>query len=222
MFELISLSFRIVLEFMAGGQVVWQDDNKQPTLTIDEARRTFRDVVLGLEYCMLDSASSYSYTLAYNHDLQCTIKVSFIETSNLRISFGQKITRRSKFQISEFRMFRTPFYVQHQTTVPLRKVRTTKLYERLPEVLLSSLQNSAILPNIHPLLPLILHNLTSTKKTTATLTSPERSITLPFNPLLTTWSTLLQRVPTESLLPRNLSPFLSQFNHLLSLEHDLQ
>ncbi|GAA5914977.1 uncharacterized protein JCM6883_001786 [Sporobolomyces salmoneus] len=40
----------MVLEFMAGGQVVWQDENKQPTLTVDEARRTFRDVVLGLEY----------------------------------------------------------------------------------------------------------------------------------------------------------------------------
>lgn len=35
---------------MAGGQVVWQDDNKRPTLTVDEARRTFRDVLLGLEY----------------------------------------------------------------------------------------------------------------------------------------------------------------------------
>ncbi|GAA5876425.1 hypothetical protein JCM1840_006021 [Sporobolomyces johnsonii] len=40
----------MVLEFMAGGQVVWQDENKQPTMTVDEARRTFRDVVLGLEY----------------------------------------------------------------------------------------------------------------------------------------------------------------------------
>ncbi|GAA5925625.1 hypothetical protein JCM3775_001458 [Rhodotorula graminis] len=40
----------MVLEFMAGGQVEWQDDNKQPTMTVDEARRTFRDVVLGLEY----------------------------------------------------------------------------------------------------------------------------------------------------------------------------
>ncbi|GAA5967085.1 hypothetical protein JCM11641_000436 [Rhodosporidiobolus odoratus] len=40
----------MVLEFMAGGQVVWQDENKQPTMSVDEARRTFRDVVLGLEY----------------------------------------------------------------------------------------------------------------------------------------------------------------------------
>ena len=47
-----------VLEFMAGGQVVWQDDNKQPTMTVDEARRTFRDVVLGLEYCTLSRDSN--------------------------------------------------------------------------------------------------------------------------------------------------------------------
>ncbi|KAK4058389.1 hypothetical protein OIO90_000547 [Microbotryomycetes sp. JL221] len=40
----------MVLEFMAGGQVVWQDDHRRPTLTVKEARRTFRDVVLGLEY----------------------------------------------------------------------------------------------------------------------------------------------------------------------------
>ncbi|GAA5884426.1 hypothetical protein JCM6882_005247 [Rhodosporidiobolus microsporus] len=40
----------MVLEFMAGGQVVWQDDNKQPTMTVEQARQTFRDVVLGLEY----------------------------------------------------------------------------------------------------------------------------------------------------------------------------
>lgn len=29
---------------------MWQDEHKQPTMTVDEARRTFRDVVLGLEY----------------------------------------------------------------------------------------------------------------------------------------------------------------------------
>ncbi|KAI5481604.1 hypothetical protein MNV49_002830 [Pseudohyphozyma bogoriensis] len=40
----------MVLEFMAGGQVVWQDEHKQPTMSVEEARRTFRDVVLGLEY----------------------------------------------------------------------------------------------------------------------------------------------------------------------------
>ncbi|KAK4051862.1 hypothetical protein OIV83_002567 [Microbotryomycetes sp. JL201] len=40
----------MVLEFMAGGQVVWQDEHKRPALTVEQARRTFRDVVLGLEY----------------------------------------------------------------------------------------------------------------------------------------------------------------------------
>lgn len=40
----------MVLEFMEGGEVQWKDDRGFPTLTVDEARRTLRDVVLGLEY----------------------------------------------------------------------------------------------------------------------------------------------------------------------------
>ena len=40
----------MVLEYAAGGQVVWRGDNQEPKMTVDEARRTFRDVVLGLEY----------------------------------------------------------------------------------------------------------------------------------------------------------------------------
>jgi hypothetical protein len=39
---------------MAGGQIEWQDDQKNPTMTVDEARSTFRDVVLGLEYRKLN------------------------------------------------------------------------------------------------------------------------------------------------------------------------
>lgn len=41
-----------VLEYMPGGQVEWTKDN-QPTMTVDESRSVFRDVVLGLEYCEL-------------------------------------------------------------------------------------------------------------------------------------------------------------------------
>lgn len=40
----------MVLEFMEGGEVQWKDERGFPTLTVDEARRTLRDVVLGLEY----------------------------------------------------------------------------------------------------------------------------------------------------------------------------
>lgn len=40
----------MVLEFMEGGEVQWKDDRGFPNLTVDEARRTLRDVVLGLEY----------------------------------------------------------------------------------------------------------------------------------------------------------------------------
>ena len=40
----------MILEFMEGGEVQWKDGRGFPTLTVDEARRTLRDVVLGLEY----------------------------------------------------------------------------------------------------------------------------------------------------------------------------
>ena len=47
----------MVLEYMAGGQITWQYRSHPkavpvPTMSVDEARQTFRDVVLGLEYCM--------------------------------------------------------------------------------------------------------------------------------------------------------------------------
>lgn len=42
----------MVLEYLAGGQIIWQQPSgySEPTMTVDEARETFRDVVLGLEY----------------------------------------------------------------------------------------------------------------------------------------------------------------------------
>ncbi|KAG0150074.1 hypothetical protein CROQUDRAFT_38898 [Cronartium quercuum f. sp. fusiforme G11] len=41
----------MILEFMEGGQVKWQDELKQtPLMTVEQARRTFRQVLLGLEY----------------------------------------------------------------------------------------------------------------------------------------------------------------------------
>lgn len=35
---------------MEGGEIRWKDEHENPVMSIDEARRTFRDVVLGLEY----------------------------------------------------------------------------------------------------------------------------------------------------------------------------
>ncbi len=40
----------MVLEYMEGGEIVWKNDQAQPTLTVDEARSILRDVVCGLEY----------------------------------------------------------------------------------------------------------------------------------------------------------------------------
>ncbi|KAH9463859.1 hypothetical protein Pst134EA_015939 [Puccinia striiformis f. sp. tritici] len=41
----------MILEFMEGGQVLWQDPLTQtPLMTVEQARNTFRQVLLGLEY----------------------------------------------------------------------------------------------------------------------------------------------------------------------------
>lgn len=40
----------LVLEYMWGGEVVWRKDDDEPALTLNQARSTFRDTVLGLEF----------------------------------------------------------------------------------------------------------------------------------------------------------------------------
>lgn len=42
------------LELVAGGAVQWQkvvDERMEPLLTLEQARRIIRDVIVGLEYC---------------------------------------------------------------------------------------------------------------------------------------------------------------------------
>lgn len=40
----------LVLEYCEGGEVRWKTEDGHPLLTLDQARRTIRDIVLGLEY----------------------------------------------------------------------------------------------------------------------------------------------------------------------------
>ncbi|KAG5361348.1 Serine/threonine-protein kinase ssp1 [Yarrowia sp. E02] len=40
----------MVLEYCEGGELVWQNEDGTPSMTMDEARQVFRDVLLGLEY----------------------------------------------------------------------------------------------------------------------------------------------------------------------------
>ncbi|KAI0034763.1 kinase-like domain-containing protein, partial [Vararia minispora EC-137] len=40
----------MIMEYLAGGEVKWRDENKNPILTVDQIRRICRDVILGLEY----------------------------------------------------------------------------------------------------------------------------------------------------------------------------
>jgi hypothetical protein len=36
---------------MEGGEVMWRDGDNKPVLSVSEARKIFRDVVSGLDYC---------------------------------------------------------------------------------------------------------------------------------------------------------------------------
>lgn len=42
--------FCLVMEFLAGGEVIWRYDDHTPRLAIAQSRRIIRDAVLGLEY----------------------------------------------------------------------------------------------------------------------------------------------------------------------------
>jgi hypothetical protein len=46
---------------MEGGEVKWRTTDERPILTVDQTRRTFRDIVLGLEYRSSILVSSRSY-----------------------------------------------------------------------------------------------------------------------------------------------------------------
>lgn len=41
----------LVLEYCEGGEVGWRTENGTPLVTVDQARKITRDIVLGLEYC---------------------------------------------------------------------------------------------------------------------------------------------------------------------------
>ena len=38
------------MEYLGGGEIRWKDEYSNPTLRVDQTRRIFRDVALGLEY----------------------------------------------------------------------------------------------------------------------------------------------------------------------------
>ncbi|KAF9060102.1 kinase-like domain-containing protein [Rhodocollybia butyracea] len=40
----------LVLEYMSGGEIQWRNEHDEPTLTIEQTRRIFRDATIGLQY----------------------------------------------------------------------------------------------------------------------------------------------------------------------------
>ncbi|KAH6913522.1 other/CAMKK/ELM protein kinase [Coprinopsis sp. MPI-PUGE-AT-0042] len=57
LFEVIDDSLKdkiyMVMEFLAGGEVIWRYDDNTPRLAVAQSRRIIRDAVLGLEYCII-------------------------------------------------------------------------------------------------------------------------------------------------------------------------
>ncbi len=41
-----------MLEYVDAGDIQWKDEEEQPIVDLEDARRYFRDTVLGLEYRM--------------------------------------------------------------------------------------------------------------------------------------------------------------------------
>nr|CAG8575054.1 1809_t:CDS:2 [Entrophospora candida] len=64
----------MVIEYMEGGEIKWKDENDNPLMTINEARQTFRDVVLGLEYHDTDLAKTAGSPAFFAPELCCTDK----------------------------------------------------------------------------------------------------------------------------------------------------
>lgn len=46
----MSRKIYLVLEYVSNGEIIWHTRDHEPALTLQQARQTFRDVVLGLEY----------------------------------------------------------------------------------------------------------------------------------------------------------------------------
>jgi len=49
----------MALEYTESGEIEWRDDQEQPVMTVDEARRIFRDIVNGLDYRAYFAAAMY-------------------------------------------------------------------------------------------------------------------------------------------------------------------
>ena len=95
-----------VLEYMEGGEVAWRTTNGQPTLSVEQSRRIFRDVVLGLEYRQLALLPIHILNL---NPSQSTTKVSYIETSSPPTCYGLRIDNVSRSRISAYPTFLTHF-----------------------------------------------------------------------------------------------------------------
>lgn len=77
----------MVLEYMERGEIEWKDYAGRPTMTVDETRRTFRDVVLGLEFLHYQGIVHRDIKPAnLLWDADCNVKISDFGVSHLSLA----------------------------------------------------------------------------------------------------------------------------------------
>lgn len=90
----------MVIEFMEGGEIKWRDNQQRPTLTVGQTRRTFRDVVLGLEYLHYQGIIHRDIkpaNLLYSAD-RSNVKISDFGVSHF--SYAQRLAEAGSAQAS--------------------------------------------------------------------------------------------------------------------------
>ena len=132
------------MEYLGGGEIRWKDDYGSPTLRMDQTRRIFRDITLGLEYrkrSALPSRFTCTFTTILVH-CQGIIHRD-IKPANLLWSSDRQTVKITDFGVSHFS------YAQHLAAVGKDISKTNKYEEDMIFMDDSALSKTAGTPSFY-------------------------------------------------------------------------